>query len=480
MKKESCGVFGVVSRDENKTSSMIYNGLACLQHRGQEACGICVLDKKNIRLKKFKGLVTESIPKRLLLKFKGNMGIGHTRYSTVGASRVRDAQPFKLDYPRHGIVLAHNGNVVNYMELRKELDKNGRRLSSTCDAEVIMNVLAEELIKTKDIEDAILGVMERVEGSYSTIFFTGNGKLITFRDPNGFRPLCYGSKVGVRMFASESVALQANDVKLKSDVKPGSLLITDKEGKIEKKEILPCKNPTHCMFEYVYFSRPDSILEGKCVYDVRVNLGKNLAKTYASDADIIVPVPDTARPAAEGISRKTGIPVAEGLIKNRYVWRTFIMPSQEMRDNAVKVKLNPIESVLKDKHVILVDDSIVRGTTSRKIVRLIKKGGAKKVDVWITCPPIISPCFYGIDIATHGELIAFNDKIPEIEKRVGANNLCYQKIDGLVDAIGFKKSKLCMACLTGEYPTPLAQKISDEMKDQTSLKRVRYWEIENT
>ncbi len=231
------------------------------------------------------------------------------------------------------------------------------------------------------------------------------------------------------------------------------------------------------MFEYVYFSRPDSILEGRCVYDARVELGKNLAKTYSSDADIIVPVPDTSRPAAEGISRETGIPVAEGLIKNRYIHRTFIMPSQKMRDEAVKVKLNPIRSVLKDKHIILVDDSIVRGTTSRKIVNLLKKAGAKKVDVWITCPPIISPCFYGIDIATHGELIAANNKIPEIEKAINADKLYYQTIQGLVKSIGFKKSELCMACLTGEYPTPTAQHIADKMKDQTSLKRIRYWEM---
>lgn len=472
-------MFGTVSLDENRTSNMIYSGLVSLQHRGQESSGISVLEESRIRLKKFMGLVIDSMPASLISELKGNIGIGHVRYSTVGSSRLRDAQPFKLNYPRHGMALSHNGNTVNYVDLRKEMNEIGRQLSSTCDAEIMVNILAEELTKTKDVEDATLGLMERVEGSYSVTGLTGDSELIVFRDPNGFRPLCFGEDKNAKVFASESVALQVNDVEIKSDVKPGELMISDKNGNIEKKQVLPCKNPSHCMFEYVYFSRPDSILDGKCVYDVRVRLGKNLAKTYASDADIIVPVPDTSRPAVEGISRETGIPVSEGLIKNRYIGRTFIMPSQTMRDNAMNVKLNPIRSVLKDKHIILVDDSIVRGTTSKKIVRLIKKAGAKKVDVWITCPPIRSPCFYGIDIATHGELIAFNNSVKEIEKRIGADKLCYQTINGLVDAIGFKRCDLCMACLTGEYPTPMAQQIADKMKDQTSLKRIRYWEMES-
>ncbi|MDI6826450.1 MAG: amidophosphoribosyltransferase [Candidatus Aenigmarchaeota archaeon] len=480
MKKESCGVFGVFSSDEDQTSNIIYNGLLSLQHRGQEANGIAILNGSEICLKKFTGLVTDTLSPLLLSKMKGNTGIGHVRYSTVGKSRLTDAQPFQVNYPKHGIVLAHNGNLVNYMDLRKELIDSGRNLISTSDAEILINILSEELAESKDIEDAVLGLMERVEGAYSITSFTGDGELIVFRDPYGFKPLCYGGNDNMRAFASESVALEVNKARLKSDVKPGQLIITDKNGKSEKRQVVSCKNAAHCMFEYVYFSRPDSILDGKCVYDVRVKLGENLAKTYSSDADVIVPVPDTSRPAAEGISRVTGIPVAEGLIKNRYIFRTFIMPSQKMRDQATNLKLNPIKSVLKDKRVILVDDSIVRGTTSNKIVKLVKSAGPKSVDVWITCPPIISPCFYGIDIATHGELIAANNTVPEIEKIIGADNLCYQKKDCLIDAIGHKRSDLCMACLTGEYPTPLAQKIADRMKNQTSLKRIRYWERETS
>jgi len=478
MKRESCGVFGTVCQDENLTSNTIYNALVSLQHRGQEASGIAVLCDSVIKLKKFMGLSVDTIPKSFLTKTKGKVGLGHVRYTTVGHSTLTDAQPFKINYPKRGLVLSHNGNIVNFVNLKKELTQNGRLLGSGCDAEILINVLAEELIKSKDYEDAVLGLMERVEGAYSVATFTGEGDLLIFRDPNAFRPLCYGKTDGIRAFASESVALETNEIELKSDVKAGEMIITNPDGKFERKQIFSSKNVSHCMFEYVYFSRPDSVLDGKGVYDVRVRLGRNLAKTYAADADVIVPVPDTSRPAAEGISQETGIPVAEGLIKNRYIGRTFIMPTQTMRDNAINVKLNPIKSVLKDKKVILVDDSIVRGTTSKKIVRLVKSAGPKKVYVWITCPPIISPCFYGIDIATHGELIAANNKVPEIEKIIGADKLCYQTIDGLVDSIGFDKCKLCMACLTGQYPTCMAQKIADKMKNQTSFKRIRYWERE--
>jgi len=478
MKKESCGVFGILSADENETSRMIYRGLIAIQHRGQESNGIAILDGTKIRLKKFMGLVTDTFTPSLLNQMKGKIGLGHVRYSTVGASRVKDAQPFQTDYSKKGIVLAHNGNLVNYMGLRKEFTEKGRKLISTCDAELYLHVLAEEMARSKDIEDAVLGLMERVEGSYSITCFTSDGELIAFRDPFGFRPLCYGENKETKIFTSESVAIETNGMDLKSDVKAGELIICDKKGKLEKRQVVSCKNTAHCMFEYVYFSRPDSILDGKSVYDVRVRLGENLAKTYASDADLIVPVPDTSRSAAEGISRVTGIPVAEGLIKNRYIGRTFIMPSQQMRNEAIYVKLNPIKSVLKDKHIILVDDSIVRGTTSKKIVNMIKKAGAKKVDLWVTCPPIVSPCFYGIDISTHGELIAFNNTVPDIEKIIGADNLCYQKRDCLIDSIGHKSCDLCMACLTGEYRTPIAQKIADKMKNQTSLKKVRYWETE--
>jgi amidophosphoribosyltransferase len=248
------------------------------------------------------------------------------------------------------------------------------------------------------------------------------------------------------------------------------------DGKIERKQIMKGEGK-HCMFEYVYFSRPDSVIEERCVYDVRIELGKSLAKDYSSKADVIVPVPDTSRSAAEGISRETGIPVAEGLMKNRYVHRTFIMPEQSARSLSVEMKLNPVRSVLKDKHIILVDDSIVRGTTMRRIVEMIRKAGAKKIDLWITCPPVKSPCFYGVDISTHAELIAATDSVEEIKNKLGADELCYQSVDGLVKSIGLGEKNMCMACLTGEYPTCLAQKMADSMKNQKNLSNQRYYEM---
>jgi len=304
---------------------------------------------------------------------------------------------------------------------------------------------------------------------------TGEGDLIAFRDPNGFRPLCYGVNSENAMFASESVAMNINGIDEVHDVKPGEMLFFHADGKVESKQIMK-PDSKHCMFEYVYFSRPDSVIEGKSVYDVRVELGRNLAKTYAGDADVIVPVPDTSRSAAAGISKETGIPVAEGLMKNRYVHRTFIMPEQRTRSMLVDMKLNPVRSVLKDKHIILVDDSVVRGTTMMKIVDMIKRAGAKKIDLWVTCPPIVSPCFYGIDIATHQELIAFKHDTEEIGKIFRVDKLCYQTIGGLVDSIGLGKN-ICSACLTGDYPTCKAQSLADRMKKQKNLGHTRYYEM---
>lgn len=475
LKKESCGVLGARSFNGQDVSKMIYNGLLTLQHRGQESSGISTLNENQIYLKKSMGLVSLSFPENVLNNLKGRMGIGHVRYSTAGTSTIDDAQPFKVNYPKKGIVLAHNGNLVNHLNMRNELSKNGRNLESRCDSEIITHKLAEELIRTKDIEKSIYNYTEVAEGAYSVGLFTGEGELIAFRDPNGFRPFCFGKNSKTTMFASESVALNINGINETYDVKPGEMIIFDENGKTERKQLM---NPErkHCMFEYVYFSRPDSVMEGKSVYDVRIELGRSLAKTYTSKADIIIPVPDTSKSAAEGISRETGLPVAEGLMKNRYIYRTFIMPEQRIRSLSVGMKLNPVKSVLKDKHVILVDDSIVRGTTMKKIVDMVRKSGAKKIDLWVTCPPIISPCFYGIDIATHGELIAANHSVPEIEKTLKVDKLCYQTIEGLTKSIGLGEN-ICKACLTGRYPTCFAQKLADKMKTQKTLKHQRYYEI---
>ena len=481
--KESCGVVGAINGG-GEVVDRVWLALLALQHRGQESFGIYTHDGERFSQRKKLGLINGL---ENFSHLRGNIGIGHVRYSTIGKSAeellrqdsaVTDkfAQPFFIDYQRRGIAFCHNGNIVNTLSLSKSLLSSGIFLSSECDAEVILKTMVCELLKTSDIENSLKSCMGKLEGAYSAVAMTGEGEVLAFRDPYGFRPLCFGENEDLSIFASESVALNVNGIDTLTDVKPGELIVIRPDQKPWRRRVYPCERKAHCMFEYVYFSRPDSILNGRDVYAARIKLGVNLARSYETKADVIVPVPDTARPAAEGISRETGIQVAEGLIKNRYVGRTFIMPEQQARDDSVNVKLNPVQSVLKDKSVILVDDSIVRGTTSKKIVNMIKKAGAKHVEVWITCPPIKSPCFYGIDIATHAELIAANKTVPQISRTIGADKLCYQTLEGLVDAIGVAPEHLCLACLTGDYPTPTAQKIADLMK----MKRpggMRYYEI---
>ncbi len=476
MVREFCGVFGA-ARLGGPVFELLYYGLLALQHRGQESAGMATIDQDGrLRVRKSMGLVCDVFNPEEAYGLRGEIGIGHVRYSTVGASTLEDAQPFQLN----GLALCHNGNLVNYVELRKKISAMGVKLRSTCDAEILVHLLAEKARATDSasLVDALSQIAELAEGSYSALCLTENGEIIAFRDPYGFRPLCYGEAGDVRLCASESVAIDVCGGNALLDVKPGEALIVSKYG-FERARFAPCRRRAHCMFEFVYFSRPDSVIEGKSVYEVRLRLGENLGKTYGCEGEVVVPVPDTARPAAEGLSRVTGIPVAEGLIKNRYVHRTFIMPSQRRRENAVKMKLNPLKAVLKDKKVCLVDDSIVRGTTIRKIINIIREAGAREVHVMITCPPIVSPCFYGIDIATHQELIAAERSVEEVRKLIGADSLNYQTIDGLVDAIGLGKENLCLACLTGAYPTEKAQALADKMRGKPLPEGgIRYVELE--
>lgn len=484
--KESCGLVGAIKAGGEATEN-IWLGLLALQHRGQEACGIYTLDKGRFHHRKQLGLVG---PIEDFGGLKGGMGIGHVRYSTVGQpadaetlddpQKIEDfAQPYFSDRPKGGITLCHNGNVVNFPQLCRDLRSKGTFLSATCDAEVMLKILAGQLSDSGDIETAVRNCVDRFEGAYSVLALTGNGELIAFRDPYGFRPLCFGENDGLMMFASESVALDINGIHSFTNVKPGELVVVREHEPPIRTQLVRQNHHARCMFEYVYFSRPDSTIDEKDVYSVRIRLGRNLARTYKTHADVIVPVPDTARPAAEGISRETGIPVLEGLIKNRYIGRTFIMPRQEGRNNAVRLKLNAVRTVVQGKSVLLVDDSIVRGTTMRKIVSLLKEAGASRVEVWVTCPPIKSPCFYGIDMPTHSELIASSKSVEEIRDTVGADALCYQTIEGLLDAIGFSDQETCLACLTGQYPTPLAQKIASEMRGKPQDQNIRYWETQS-
>ncbi|NYZ76065.1 amidophosphoribosyltransferase [Candidatus Micrarchaeota archaeon] len=479
-RREACGVFGIYSFRKDEVALPVYNGLIAIQHRGQDSAGIATFDGKSIHLKKGMGLTSDVFSEDDLLAMKGTIGIGSVRYPTCGTSSLRDAQPFKVDLPREGIAIAHNGNLVNFTALKDELNRGGMPVISSCDSEIILKVLADELNKTEDIFQAVSKVMKRLEGAYCEVVLTGRGELIAFRDPNGFRPLCFGRNEDCIIFASESVALDINDVELTEQVKPGEVIVVNEKG-VERRLVAKSEK-RHCMFEYVYFSRPDSILDAGSVYNIRVELGKNLAKSHPANVDVIIPVPDTSRPAAEGFSRESGIKMEEGLIKNRYIMRTFIMPEQSIRDDAIKKKLNPLRAILKGKKIVVIDDSIVRGTTTNKLVKLLKGAGAKEVHVRITCPPIISPCFYGVDISSHSELIAFrcNGDVEEIRKILGADSLGYQTIDGLAKAIGIGKENLCMACLNEDYPTPGAAKIAKEMKKRSGeeiKEKKRYWEI---
>lgn len=475
MLKEHCGVIGAYFVESKDSAQVIYNALLSLQHRGQESFGIAGYKKGQLIVKKSLGLVT-SISNEDIAAFENvNTAIAHVRYSTTGATTIEDAQPSLAGDSDLKIALAFNGNLVNYVQLRNKLKNEGVQFKGRGDGEILANLFFVYMKKTKDVEKTIENIFNEAEGAYSATVLSSKGELFAFRDPFGFRPLNIGfdSKKNI-LIASETVAHDLNSFEEIEPVNPAELIYI-KDGEIERKILINNASRKHCMFEFVYFSRPDSILEGRTVYEVRWRLGEELAKTYSCDADVIVPIPDSSRPAAEAISRKTGIPVVEGLIKNRYIGRTFIMPGQSNRDKLVKLKLNPVKSLIKGKKVLLIDDSLVRGTTIKKIVELVRKAGAERVYVWITCPPIISPCFYGIDIAIHGELIASRKSIDEIAKEIGADELRYQTIEGLKRAIGLGEN-ICTACLTGIYPTPLAQKLSDMLKDEEV--KGRYWELE--
>ncbi|MGC8572162.1 MAG: amidophosphoribosyltransferase [Candidatus Micrarchaeia archaeon] len=503
--RESCGVYGIISlksggNDEGKIAYNIYNGIFALQHRGQDGAGIATIsrnenDDAKIHIKKGANFVNRVFENYDFSLLKGNLGVGSVRYPTVGQSRDTDAQPFYIENVRGGLAIAHNGNLVNYKLLRKELTEEGFNFISDGDAEIILYIVSRELKKNDNVFEAVKQVMKKLEGAYSDVVVTGKGELIAFRDPHAIRPLVWAIQSGPNsnnitsvMVASESVAFdinndRSNSIKLKGELMPGEVLFVENNNKNEliiNRKIASDSADVqrrHCMFEYVYFSRPDSIYNGEYIYDIRLRLGEELAKIMPVKADIIVPVPDTARPAAEGYSKISRIPVGEGLMKNRYISRTFIMPSQDKREDGVRMKFNTINSVINDRDIILIDDSIVRGTTLKKIINLLKENGAKKVHVRITAPPIIAPCFYGIDMANHKQLIAYrnNQDIEKIGKEIGADSLAYQSIDSLIKAINLPKSDLCLACLNSNYPTKEAQRIADEMVKVNNDKG-RYYE----
>lgn len=460
-----CGFVGIIGVDH--VAPALYLGLQAVQHRGQDAAGIGVYDRGHVAVHKDVGLVTAALPADVIASTGGTSGIAHVRYPTIGGGGRRDAQPFLTQRP--AMALAHNGNVTNLPELERHLASRGITLASRCDAEPILWVLADELMQQATtghtqahLEAAVLKVMERVRGGYTVVAvleIDGRETLIAFRDPYGIRPGVYGSRSdGAWMAASESVSLDVLDFDVVGHVPSGCLMVFRK-GKEPITVPLQVRGQNHCIFEEIYFARPDSIMDGGRVYGRRWRMGERLAQEWKDrgfSADVVVAVPDTSRPAAMGMAAKLGLPCHEGFIKNRYSGRTFIMPDQRSRESALRVKLNPIEEVFRDQRVVLVDDSIVRGTTMRRIVQLVRKMKPKELHIAIFSPPVTNPCFYGVDMPSKAELVAASipaEKLQdELARQLGADSVTFLSQDGLVSVAG---SEICAACFTGRYPVPL-------------------------
>lgn len=457
--RDKCGIVGTYSQQKSKNvSRSIYYGLYALQHRGQESAGISVHNGKEMSTYRGMGLVCDVFNNGNIEGLEGYVGIGHVRYSTTGKSKIENSQPFFSEFEFGTIAVAHNGDIINSMELREELEQQGYEFKSDTDSEVICHLLTKKYLKTKDMVKAIQEVAKRLIGSYALVILMNND-LIVVRDPVGIKPLSLGKKGNMTIVASETVAFDAINGEYIRAVEPGEILVINEEIKSFKMDIQGKR--AHCMFEYVYFARPDSILDDRHVYDVRLKIGKSLSKEYSADAEVVMPVPDSAITAAIGYSRESGLPYGEGLIKNRYIGRTFIMPTQEERESSVRLKMNPVKSELKGKKIVLIDDSIVRGTTSKATVKALREAGAEEIHLRIGCPPITSPCYYGIAMATKRELIASNKEIEEIRDFLGVDSLGYLSVDALVECIGIKRDELCLGCLTGEYPTSLPENIEE-------------------
>ncbi|MGH9522661.1 MAG: amidophosphoribosyltransferase [Terriglobales bacterium] len=452
---EECGVVAIYGHPE--ASTLAYLGLHALQHRGQESAGIAASDGTQIRTHKSMGLVHDIFTAPVLAQLPGTSAIGHTRYSTSGDSAVRNAQPIRVDCNKGMIAVAHNGNLVNAASIRNRLETDGSIFQTTSDTEVIVHLVAHSRECT--LPDAIADALRRIDGAFSVVMVSRD-RVFAARDPRGFRPLSMGRipASGNRLsdaivFASESTAFDLIDAKFERDVQPGELIVVGPEGVTSR--FYAARQPqTSCIFEHVYFSRPDSVVFGRSVNASREALGRQLAREAPVDADIVCAVPDSGVPAAIGYAAESGLPFRVGLIRSHYVGRTFIEPEQRVRDFGVKLKLNPVKSALEGKRVVLIDDSIVRGTTSRKIVRLVRNAGAREVHMRISCPPTIAPCYYGVDTPSRRQLIAANKSVEEIRDFIGADTLSYVSLDGLKKACGEgETTTYCTACYTGKYPT---------------------------
>ncbi|MDE6699876.1 MAG: amidophosphoribosyltransferase [Acetatifactor sp.] len=464
--REECGVFGAYDFDGGDVSATIYYGLLALQHRGQESCGIAVSDtggpKGRVLSSKDMGLVNEAFTAEQLERLKGDIGVGHVRYSTAGSSTRENAQPLVLNYVKGTLGLAHNGNLINAPQLRRELEYTGAIFQTTIDSEVIAYHIARERLHAKSVEEAVGRAMKKIKGAYSLAIMSPR-KLIGARDPYGFRPLCIGRRGNTWMLASESCALDTVGADFIRDVEPGEIVTISPEKGVEsdKSHVIPKEQHARCVFEYIYFARPDSILDNTSVYHARIMAGKFLAMDSPVDADLVVGVPESGNCAAMGYSMQSGIPYGIAFMKNTYVGRTFISPGQKNRESGVQVKLNPIREAVEGKRVIMIDDSIVRGTTSDRIVRMLREAGAREVHMRVSSPPFLWPCYFGTDVPAREQLIAYNHSIEEIRDIIGADSLAYlriERLDEMVNGLG-----ICRGCFTGSYPlTPPTEDIRGE------------------
>ncbi len=448
--RHHCGLFGIFGSPE--ASYMIYLGLYALQHRGEESCGIVTSDGEELYLHKDMGLVADVFDQTRLKSLKGDRGIGHVRYSTTGSSLVKNAQPLFVDYLGSSLAVAHNGNFTNTQALRKELEKAGSIFQTTCDSEVVVHLMAR--VKSKDVVERLKVALPRIQGAYSLVFLTED-QLIGVRDPDGFRPLCLGKKGGAYCLASETCALDLIQAEFVREVEPGEIVVITSRG-VRSVRFAPAKaTRACCIFEHIYFSRPDSVVFGRTVHLVRRQLGEMLAKEHPVDADIVVPIPDSGTSAALGFAQASGIPLEFGVIRNHYVGRTFIQPLQSIRDLGVKVKFNLLREVVRGKRVVIVDDSIVRGTTSRVRVKTFREAGAKEVHMRISCPPHRFPCFYGIDFPSGKELIANRCSFKKIMEYLDVDSLGYLSLEGMFASVGGEADRYCAACFSGSYPTKI-------------------------
>ncbi len=442
-----CGIFGIYA-PERDVARLTHYGLLALQHRGQESAGIAVADDGHLMAMRDMGLVAQVFTEETLRGLQGEAAIGHTRYSTTGATMWTNAQPSVQHGSGRAVAIAHNGNLTNTAELRDELRASGARLSSTSDTEAIAALVARD---DRPLEEAVAGAMERLEGAYAIVMLS-EGKLVGFRDADGIRPLALGRIDGDWVLASESCAFDLIGAEPVREVAPGEVIVVDEDGLHAYQALEPKRPGALCIFEFIYFARPDSRLDGVELNGARMRMGMRLAEEAPADADLVVPIPDSGTPAAIGFARQSGIPYGEALIKNRYVGRTFIQPDQALREHGIRTKFNPLDDVA-GKRIVVVDDSIVRGLTTRKIVAMLFEAGAAEVHVRISSPPIVSPCFYGVDMATEEELIASTRTVEEIRARLGATSLAYLSLEGLQAATQRPESEFCRACLTREYPT---------------------------